>query len=290
MSGVNKLGIVVLAGAAAAALGLGEVRGQSQTAPQRPAPAGAPPTGSSSTATPSSTASTDKDERALKALQGMSTTLASAKTLRVKVRNVIPMQLPSGRWVSLIGASQVTRQGQDHLYVETGGDQFHFNLFFDGKTVTAYVPDQKVFAQEEAAGNIDNMLELARKRGKNSFPFADVLVSNPYAAMTANMQDAALIGTSTLGGVETQHLAFTGKEVDWEIWIGTKDQLPRLVVVTDTTDAHKPSFTCEFTDWQLNQPVPPDTFAFKNTTGAAKIPFRDPEVAATTPTQPTKRP
>jgi hypothetical protein len=270
---------VLLAGAISVALPFGwaDARAQGQ----------AQPSGGAAKAKPMAT-----DPQAMAALREMSTTLASARTMRFEGRSLLPMKLAGGDWITLVGAGTVMREGKDKLFVETGGDLYSFRFYFDGKTVTAFAPKDNVYARKDAAGTIDEALERAAKRGEVAFVFADLVSSDPYAAMTKGLLSAVVVGTSTVDGVETQHLAVHGKEMDWEIWIGTKDRLPRMVTLTDLGDARKPTQTVQLSDWALDESLPADAFSFAAPPDAVQVPFRDPRqiMAARRPAAPARRP
>jgi hypothetical protein len=226
------------------------------------------------------------------ALREMSATLASAKTMRFEIRNLRPMKVAGGDWITLVGAETVMREGKDKLFVETGGDLYPFRFYFDGKTVTAFAPKDNVYARKDAPGTIDEVLDRAAKKGEVAFAFADLVSSDPYASMTKGIQSAIVVGTSTIDGVETQHLAVHGKEMDWEIWIGTKDRLPRMVTLTDVGDARKPTQTLLLSDWALVESLPADAFRLDAPADAIQVPFRDPRqmAAARRPAAPARRP
>ena len=216
-------------------------------------------------------------EQAKAALHEMSAALTSARSLQFKVRSLIPMQVKGGDWVTLLGAATVTREGNDKLSVETGGDLFPFKLLYDGKTVTAFAPDKKIYAQQDAPGTIDAMLEQAAKRGQAAFVFADLVSADPYASMTRGLKSARVVGTSTVDGVETRHLAVHGQKLDWEVWIATSDRLPRLVTLTDIAEARKPTQTVQLSDWKVDPSLPADAFSFNAPADAMKVPFQSPE-------------
>jgi hypothetical protein len=226
------------------------------------------------------------------ALEEMSKALASARTMRFELRSFVPMKVSSGDWITLVGAGSVMREGKDKLFVETGGDLYPFRFYFDGETITAFAPGENVYAQKDARGTIDEMLDRAEKRGEVAFVFADLVSSDPYAAMTKGIKSAVVVGTSMLDGVETQHLAVHGKTIHWEIWIGTKDRLPRMVTLTDIGDARMPTQTVQLSDWALDESLPADAFRFEAPADATEVPFRNPgqPMAARRPAAPTKRP
>lgn len=107
-------------------------------------------------------------------------------------------------------------------------------------------------------------------------PFVDLLVADPYARLTQDLSGALLVGQSTIEAVITDHLAFSGNGVDWEIWIGSKDKLPRLMIVHYRGGEHPPTFMATFSDWKPGAPVPAATFNAVIPKGAVKIEFKLP--------------
>lgn len=225
---------------------------------------------------PPQQAGTSLDPRALDALKLMSDTLSQAKSIRFEARSMAPVKSPGGIWVSLFGSSRVVKEGADKLFAETRGDFFPYDFYFDGKTVTAYTPDKNLYAEKAVAGTVDDVIEAAYLEEGKSFPYADILVAEPYSVLTEGLVKAVYVGRSTVGGVKTDHLFFSNKGVDWQIWIGADDHLPRLVYANYMDDIGEPSYTVGFLNWKLNEPVPPGTFVFQNTSKAAKVEFRNP--------------
>jgi hypothetical protein len=237
-------------------------------------PAGTSAQGAS---TPSSGATPEQwTEQAKAALRQMSGALTTAHTVRFKVHSFVPMKTASGDWITLIGSAEVVREGKNYLKVDSGGDLYPFSLYFDGHTLTAFSANSNVYAQEDSPGTIDAMLDKAAKRGETTFVFADLVSADPYAAMTKGLQSAKVVGSSTIDGVETEHLVVHGAAVDWEIWIGTKDRLPRMVTLTNINDARKPTHTVQLSGWVLDEAVPAGAFVFQAPADAVRVPFRAP--------------
>jgi hypothetical protein len=242
--------------------------------------AGSAPSGASGgSPPPAGSSGADATEQAKGALKEMATRLAAAKTLAFNVHSLLPIQGRDGGWVTLNGEGRAMRQGNDRLFIETGGDLSRFKLYFDGKTVTVYAPQEKVWAQKDAPPTIDAMLEREAKSGEIAYVFGDLLSADPYAAMTNGLKSAHIVGTSMVDGVETSHLAVHGQKLDWEIWIGTADRLPRLVTLTDTSNPRKPTQTVRLSEWSVDQPLPSGAFAAELPADAKKIPFKPPEEA-----------
>jgi hypothetical protein len=216
------------------------------------------------------------DQRALDALKLMSDTIAQARTVRFYARSMVPIRTPGGKWINLYGDSRVVMQGPDKLFARTAGDFAPYDFYFDGKTITAYSPAKNLYAVKDAPPTIDEMIEGAYRSEGKSFPYADILLSEPYGVLTKGLTGAMYVGQSTIGGVKTRHLALSNRGVEWQIWIGVEDNLPRLVVATYLDDASEPSYTVEFLDWKLNEPVGAEAFVFDNASKAVKVEFRNP--------------
>ncbi len=222
------------------------------------------------------------DQRALDTLKLMSDTLSQATSLRFEARSMVPLKSPNGMWISLYGTSRVVKEGSEKLFAETRGDFFPYDFYFDGKTVTAYSPAKNLYAEKPMSGTVDDVIEAAYREEGKTFPYADILVSQPYDVLTEGLVKAAYVGQSTLlplsgaASVKTDHLAFSNKGVEWQIWIDTVDHLPRMVCATYLGSAGEPSYTVEFGAWSINETVAPETFVFQNVSNAAKVEFRNP--------------
>jgi hypothetical protein len=227
------------------------------------------------------------DRRALDTLKLMSDTLAKAKTVRFEARSMVPVKTPDGMWINLYGTSEVVLQAPDKLFARTAGDFAPYDFYFDSKTITAYSPAKNLYAVKAAPATIDAMIEDAYRAEGRSFPYADILISRPYEVMTEGLTRARYIGQSVIrplaatGEVDTDHLAFSNEGTEWQIWIGSKDHLPRLVCATYLDDVSEPSYTVEFGGWKLDEPVSTDTFIYNNSSNASKIEFKSPVAVRT---------
>ncbi|MDM0113703.1 DUF2092 domain-containing protein [Variovorax sp. J22R133] len=216
-----------------------------------------------------------KDNRALALLKGMSDTLAGAKTLNFKVRGIVPTPAPTGQFVSLYATSSVTMQRPDKLFVASRGDLFPSDTYYDGKMVTVVARDNKFYTQREAAGGaIEALMKSVQPASDATAPFFDLLVTDPYAFLTKDFTSALWVGQTLIAGVKTDHLAFTAPGLDWEVWIGMADKLPRLMVVSYRSGERQPTFTVELSDWKLGAPVPAKTFVASIPKDAIKLEFK----------------
>jgi hypothetical protein len=215
------------------------------------------------------------DEKALSLLKEMSATLAEANSLSFTVRGLVPFASPTGQFISLFAEVHTVMQRPAGLFVQTRGDLFPRDLYFDGKTVTVIGGQKKFYAQKQAeASTVDEVIRNVQPGGSVLEMFKEILVSDPYSALTANLTSGFFVGQSIIKDHITDHLAFTGEGVDWEIWINTETRLPMLVVVSYREGERQPTFTVEFDDWKLNESISPETFQASIPKDAVKIEFK----------------
>src|SRR6185369_4976226 len=94
-------------------------------------------------------------------------------------------------------------------------------------------------------------------------PGGDLLVSNPYDALIDGTVTGRYIGLEPIDGVMAHHLAFTKKDVDWQIWFQDgPEALPLRYVITSKDMPGQPAFTLELRDWQPNAPASAQDFTF----------------------------
>jgi hypothetical protein len=92
-------------------------------------------------------------------------------------------------------------------------------LVFGGKMLGLIGKNGKVYAQLDVPGSVDHLIDELREKYNMLLPAADLLTSNPYDLLMADVVDIKDIGSGVIGGVECDHLAFRSKDVDWQIWI-----------------------------------------------------------------------
>jgi len=85
----------------------------------------------------------------------------------------------------------------------------------------------------------------------------------------------AHIGRGVIGGIECEHLAFRGNEIDWQIWIQTGDQpLPRKYVITSKAMAAAPQYAVVIRDWKIGIEPNAEVFVFTPPQGAKQLDVR----------------
>jgi hypothetical protein len=217
---------------------------------------------------------------ALTLLKAASEKLAAAKTISFHALGAFDVPARNGQPLFYYTRSEVLLARPNKLRVIVPGDGPPSEFYFDGEAVAVLTPKEDLIALANVPGTLDEMLEKIYKKAGIYFPFVDILVSDPYKALTTGLTNAFVIGKSSLvGGVVTDVLSISDKNVHLQIWIGEKDKLPRLIWATAADGSEKPRHMVEFSNWKLNGDSAKESFAPKKTAKTKQIPFARPDEA-----------
>ena len=169
------------------------------------------------------------EPRAIDILKAMSEKLAAAHTLTFTAVEIFEHSSRQGNPLAYSTRYEVTLQRPDKLKVVIPGDGPASEFYYNGKTMTAYAPVENMAAVAPAPPTIDKMLEQAYKTAAIYYPFADLIVADPYKDMASDIKLAYYIGQShVLGGGTTDMVAYIVNGVFIQVWIDTDDKMPRL--------------------------------------------------------------
>ncbi|MBE9239980.1 DUF2092 domain-containing protein [Synechocystis salina] len=221
---------------------------------------------------------TNLEPKAIEILKAMSDRLAVAKTM--KFTAVTTYENPSrlGPALAYHTLSNVTLQRPNKLQVLSPGDGPASEFYYNGKTLLAFAPTEDLVAIAEAPGTIDEALKFAYETAAIYFPFTDFLVANPYGDIAGDLKTAFYIGQSqVIDGTTTDMVAIATDNVFAQVWIGAEDKLPRMIRAVYRNDPSRLRHQVTFNNWQLDMPIPTDTFGSTRANAAKPIPFKRPE-------------
>lgn len=202
------------------------------------------------------------EPRAVELLQAMSQRLAAAKTLQFTA--VAGYEYPSRLGPPVVYAMRydVALQRPNQLKIVVPGDGPAFEFGFDGREMVAYVPAQNLVAVADAPPTIEGALQKAFDSAAIYFPFTDLLLPDPYGAISAGAILAYVVGPSAVvGGVPTDMVVWANNDVFLQLWIGTDDHLPRRIRAQFRADPRGLRHDLELSQWQLDGTLPAETFS-----------------------------
>jgi hypothetical protein len=218
------------------------------------------------------------EPRAMDLLKAMSETLASAKTMSFTATASFEFPSKLGPPIVYTTRYDVALQRPDRFRVLMPGDGPASEFYYDGKSMIAYAPAENLAALADAPPTIDAMLRRAYDSASIYFPFTDVVISDPFAAL-AGGKLAFYIGPSgVVGGVKTEMVAWANDDVFLQIWIGADDKLPRRVRAMFSGDPLRLRHDLELANWQLNGPIAAEAFASAKVASAGRMAFAAPKV------------
>ena len=198
--------------------------------------------------------------------------MAAQQSISAKFDSDIEIITPDLQKIQFSSSGQLRMQRPDKLRIRRTGGYVDAEMIYDGKTLTIYGNNAKSYVQADDPGTVDHIIDVLQSSAGGAMPGTDLLISHPYEELMANVIDAKHIGQGVVDGVECEHLAFRGTEVDWQIWIETGARpVVRKYVITSKTLAGAPQYTLRIRDWKTDAFADADTFVFKAPAGADKI-------------------
>jgi hypothetical protein len=209
-----------------------------------------------------------------KLLKRMADYVAGQKNLAVTFDSDIEVITNNLQKIQFTSSGQVQLSRPDKLRATRTGGYRDVEIVFDGKMLTVNNKDGKDYAQIEATGTAEELIDTLRDKYGVVAPGADLLLPHVFDVMMADVVDAAVIGSGVIDGVECDHLAFRNVDTDWQIWIESgANPIPRKYVITSKGTSQAPQYTLRIKDWKTD--VAADAFAFKPDPSFKKIAFGD---------------
>jgi hypothetical protein len=207
-------------------------------------------------------------------LQAMSDYVAAQETLRVTFDSDIEVITPALEKIQFTSSGDLTVARPDRLQVRRTGAYADAALLFDGSTATVVDLAGNRFARLPAEGTLEQLRDGLRHQGGMALPGADLLMSDAFAVLSADVIEAKHIGQGVIGGVTCEHLAFRNHDTDWQLWVATGDRpAPCRLIVTSKTVAAAPQYTLTIRSFEPGVAVTEDQFTFTPPAGATEVPL-----------------
>lgn len=211
------------------------------------------------------------DPRAIAALKKMGAFLNEQQSFSVRTNTETDYVLDTGQKVQLSAHGNLKVRRPDHVRAERVLERKHRQYFYDGKTFTIFSPQTGYYATVDAPPTIRRLADLLEDRYGLELPLVDLFRWGTNEAGFERITNATYVGTTKIGGVDTDHYAFRQPGLDWQIWIERGDRpVPRKLVLTTTDDTARPEHTIEMT-WNLNAKFEDAVFAFVPPKDSTKI-------------------
>ena len=213
---------------------------------------------------------------AKKILKAMSDYMASQKALSFEFDATLEVVTSDEQKLALASSGALTLNRPDKIRVTRAGGFADVEMSFDGKTLTLLGKNHNLYTQLDVPGTIDHLVDELKDTYNRPLPAADLLLSNAYDALMADVVDIKDLGSGVVGGVECDYFAFRTDEVDWQIWIAQGEQpVPYRYVITSKLVSGGPQYTVQTRNWKTGAEVAATDFSFKNPTKADQVDLKD---------------
>jgi hypothetical protein len=215
---------------------------------------------------------TDAEARAL--LKAMSDHVGSLKTIEVDVDTMIEVVTPDLEKIGFASSARMRLARPNGLSFERTGGYADVQFLFDGTTLTVRDRAGKRYAQAPVKGSNDDLVKAIHDEMGMTVPGADVLLTDSYTVLIADVLEAKVIGEAVIAGQRCDHLAFRNFDTDWQLWIRQgAEKIPCKMVITSKMVGMAPQYTAQVRSWKSNPVFPAGTFAFRPVTGETRIPL-----------------
>lgn len=209
------------------------------------------------------------DAKAL--LKAMSDYMAQQKDFSLVYESTVEAVTPDFQKLQFVSSGKADVSRPDKIHVTRTGGFADLDVVFDGKLLTIYGKNLDAYAQVEAKGSLDELHERLADAGVET-PGGDLLSSNIYETLMADVTEAKHIASAYVDGVECEYLAFRTPDTDWQIWIQAGDKpIPRRYVITSKHVVQAPQYTFEIRDFKSGPDAGTASFSFDKPASAKKV-------------------
>lgn len=218
---------------------------------------------------PVTSARADDDAKVL--LKAMSDYMAQQKDFSFAYQSTIEAVTPDFQKLQFVSSGKAQVSRPDKIHVTRTGGFADLDLTFDGKMLTIYGKNLDAYAQIEAKGSLDELRDRLADAGVEA-PGGDLLGSNIYDTLIADVTDAKHIASAYVDGVECEYLAFRTPDSDWQIWIQAGDKpIPRRYVITSKHVVQAPQYSFELRDFKSGGEAGTANFTFDKPASAKQV-------------------
>ena len=164
------------------------------------------------------------------------------------------------------------------LKVDVTGDLKNRTYYYDGATFTVLAKDLNVYARKPVAGTIGELVGELIDRGVD-MPLMDMLYQGQAGDLLDDVRVGIVVGDAWVDGEQTTHLAFRQPDVDWQLWVGKSNNLPRKIVITTRFQVGDPQYSAVLR-WNTAPKFAANNFDFVPAKGVTQIKMNEPTVAS----------
>jgi hypothetical protein len=182
--------------------------------------------------------------------------------------------LPSAVKVQFAGAMDFALQRPDQLAVDYESDLGAKRLWYSGDKLTIYDPPHEVYAIEQVPETTDGALEYVAETHNLTIPLSAFAASNPCQRIRPQILFSGYIGVNNVNGRACDHVAFSSKDIDFQLWIDKSGKpFVRKIVINYRSQPGSPEFIAFLSGWKFPAAIPASRFKPELPQNAHRIDF-----------------
>ncbi len=200
--------------------------------------------------------------------------LASAEAFSFHAEVLFDQVLPSSVKVQFAGAIDFALQRPDELAIDYQSDLGRKQLWYQGDTLTIFDQSHLMYASLKVPDSIDAMLDRVAEMHNLTLPLSNFAYSDPCLRIRKQIIFGGYIGVNDVNGVECDHLAFSSRTIDFQLWLDRSNKpVPRKIVINYRTEPGSPEYIAVLSDWKFPKQIPENRFSEQIPKDAKRIDF-----------------
>lgn len=201
-------------------------------------------------------------------------TLGSADAFTFHAEVLFDQALPAGVKVQYAGAIDFAVQRPNQLAIDYQSDLGAKRLWYQHNTLTIFDPLHAVYATLTVPDSIDDMLEQVARENHLTLPLSDLAYTDPCQRILKQTIYGDYIGVNDAQGVPCDHVAFSTRTVDLQLWLDRSGKpVPRKIVINYRAEPSSPEYIAFLSDWKFPREIAASQFAPELPKDAKKIEF-----------------
>jgi hypothetical protein len=214
------------------------------------------------------------DPASIQALKDMGAHLLTLTRFQVSTGLTGERVLADGQKLQHTARAELDVARPNRLRAHISSPRSTREIFYDGKTVTLFIPAQKYYSTVEFTDSIGALVIKLEDRYGVEIPLYDLFLWGTPAAPLDKIDSAMNAGQDFIGNDLCNHYAFRQGTFDWQLWITTGDKpLPRKLVITNRADEARPQ-SVSLIDWNLKPTFKDAVFKFTPPKGSTAVELR----------------
>jgi hypothetical protein len=214
------------------------------------------------------------DPMANKILDKMCQALGAANAFSFHADIMFDQVLPGAVKVQYSGAMDYMVQRPGDLSIVYRSDLGAKDLWYGNGNLTLFDPKYGMYATIAVPTTLDEMLDQVAEKQGVRMPLSDLAYSNACARPLKVAIYGGYLGVNSVGGVPCDHLAYSSKTDDMQIWIDHAGKpIPRKIVINHRSEPGSPEFIALLSNWKFPADIVAARFEPQLPQGAKKIEF-----------------